>query len=86
MKRAKTFVCGCSFRKALKLLPVWVRGVTTTEIKPEEARVAVVIGGKRRRRLCKQTSILGCKDTGGCRVLLALREPELIWMPTKISW
>lgn len=46
-KRTKTFVCGCSFREALKLLPVRVRGNTATEIKPEEATVAAVIGEKK---------------------------------------
>lgn len=76
VKRANRVVCGCSFHKTFKLLPVRVRGVTATEIKPEEARVAAVIGGRGRRRLCDQFSIAGCRNTGGCRVLLGLRSPS----------
>lgn len=48
------FACGCSFREAPKLLPVRARDVTATEIKPEEARAAAVIGGRGRECLYNQ--------------------------------
>jgi hypothetical protein len=51
---------------------VRVRSVTATEIKPEEERLAIVIGGKGKEHLCNRIFTTGCRNTGGRRVLLSI--------------